>query len=225
MPESPLVQKEAVALSDLESLIADRVKRESETELGFRKRIEREEAEYKATARQLAGKYKVDNESLEAQYGRARDEVSQTFQRDTQACKNDYAQKKKEIDDQFKKDHRRAKKVKEETGWQALAFFEGSKEEGVKWRRRADADWRVVLDELHLKKDTAEFVLNRCGKLAANLPEVVEPSPTETPAAPAAAAAADSSRIARRGRRHADRRSAGGHHAAGGPPHDLHPSR
>jgi DNA segregation ATPase FtsK/SpoIIIE, S-DNA-T family len=193
MPESPLVQKETVALSDLESLIADRAKRESETELGFRKRIEREEAEFKAAARQLAGKYKVDNESLEAQYGRARDEVSQTFQRDTQACKNEYAQKKKEIDDQFKKDHRRAKKVKEETGWQALAFFEGSKEEGVKWRRRADADWRVVLDELHLKKDTAEFVLNRCGKLAANLPEVVEPVTEAAPAAPAPADAPASS--------------------------------
>ena len=138
MPESPLVQKEAVALTDLEALIADRAKRESETELGFRKRIEREEAEYKAVARQLAAKFKVDNESLEAQYARARDEVSQTFQRDTQACKNEYAQAKKQIDDQFKKDQRRAKKAKEETGWQALAFFEGSREEGVKWRRGAD---------------------------------------------------------------------------------------
>jgi DNA segregation ATPase FtsK/SpoIIIE, S-DNA-T family len=183
MPESPLVQKEAVALSDLESLIADRAKRESETELGFRKRIEREEAEYKAVARQLAAKYKVDSESLEAQYGRARDEVSQTFQRDTQACKSEYAQAKKQIDDQFKKDHRRAKKAKEETGWQALAFFEGSREEGVKWRRGADSNWRGALDELNLKKDTAEFVLNRCGKLAANLPEAVATSPTETPAA------------------------------------------
>ncbi len=191
MPESPLVQKETVALSDLESLIADRAKRESETELGFRKRIEREETEYKATARQLAAKYKVDSESLEAQYGRARDEVSQTFQRDTQACKNDYAQAKKQIDEQFKKDHRRAKKVKEETGWQALAFFEGSKEEGVKWRRSADSNWRAVLDELHLKKDTAEYVLSRCGRLAANLPDVVATATTEEPAPTVAAAAPD----------------------------------
>ena len=183
MPESPLVQKEAVALSDLEALIADRAKRESETELGFRKRIEREETEYKAIARQLAAKYKVDNESLEAQYARARDEVIQTFQRDTQACKAEYAQAKKQIDEQFKKDHRRAKKAKEETGWQALAFFEGSKEEGVKWRRGADANWHAALDELHLKKDTAEFVLGRCGRLAANLPDAVTPGPSETPAA------------------------------------------
>ena len=134
MPESPLVQKETVALTDLEALIADRAKRESETELGFRKRIEEEEAEYEAGDPARA-KYKVDGESLEAQYGRARDEVGQTFQRDTQACKNEYAQEKKEIEEQFKKEHRRAKKTKEETGWQALAFFEGSREEGVKWRR------------------------------------------------------------------------------------------
>ena len=85
--------------------------------------------------------------------------MSQTFQRDTQACKNDYAQTKKQIDEQFKKDQRRAKKAKEETGWQALAFFEGSREEGVKWRRGADANWHAALDELHLKKETAEYVL------------------------------------------------------------------
>ena len=53
MPESPLVQKETVALSDLEALIAARAKGESETELGFRKRIEREEAEYRAAAKHL----------------------------------------------------------------------------------------------------------------------------------------------------------------------------
>ena len=110
----------------------------------------------------------------------------QTFQRDNQACQNEYAQKKKEIDEQFKKDQRRAKKAKEETGWQALAFFEGSREEGVKWRRGVDASWHAVLDELHLKKETAEFVLKRCGKLAANLPEAVAADRPETPAAPGA---------------------------------------
>ena len=66
MPESPLVQKETVALSDLEALIVARAKGESETELGFRKRIDREEAEYRATAKHYADKYKVDNTALEA---------------------------------------------------------------------------------------------------------------------------------------------------------------
>jgi len=189
MPESPLVQKESIALSDLEALIADRAKRESETELGFRRRIDREEAEYKAAARQLAAKFKIDDESLSAQYARARDEVLQTFQRDSQACKNEYAQAKKQIDDQLKKDQRRAKKAKEETGWQALAFFEGSRDEGVKWRRGGDANWRAELDALAVKKETADFVLHRCGKLAANLPETVASSAPLTPVAEATPAA------------------------------------
>ncbi len=85
MPESPLVQKETVALADLEALIAKRAKDETETETGFRRRIEREENEYRAAARQLAGKYKDDSEALEADYGRARHDVNETHQRDTQA--------------------------------------------------------------------------------------------------------------------------------------------
>ena len=83
-----------------------------------------------------------------------RDEVVQTFQRDTQATKNEYAQAKKQIDDQFKKDQRRAKKAKEEAGWQALAFFEGSRDEGIKWRRgdRGQVGRRAI-DELHVKQE------------------------------------------------------------------------
>ena len=49
---------------------------------------------------------------------------------------------------------------------------------------RADASWHAVLDELHLKKDTAEFVIHRCGRLAAKLPEgvpAIPAAPSETP--------------------------------------------
>jgi len=183
MPESPLVQKETVALNDLEALIAARAKGESETELGFRRRIDREEAEYRAATKQLAGKYQVDSESLQAQYSRARDQVVATFERDTQATKDEYAQTKKQIDDQLKKDQRRAKKAKEETGWQALAFFEGSRDEGVKWRRATDADWNGALQELQIKEADAAFILKRCGKLATAMPEPAAASPAETPPA------------------------------------------
>ena len=94
----------------------------------------------------------------------------QTFQRDTQASKDEYAQTKKQIDEQFKKDQRRAKKAKEEAGWQALAFFEGSRDEGVKWRRGTEANWHAAIEDLHIKQETAEFVLKRCGKLAVATP-------------------------------------------------------
>jgi len=183
MPDSPLVQKETVALADLEALIASRSKGETETETGFRRRIEREENEYRATARQLAGKYKVDSEALEADYGRARHEVNETHQRDTQATKSDYAQEKHRIDEQFKKDQRKAKKIKDETGWQALAVFEGTRDDGIKWRRATDANWGGALDELHIRQHEAAVLLRRCGGLAKGSPE-------EESAAAAAAAAA-----------------------------------
>jgi len=183
MPESPLVQKETVALANLEALIAKRAKDETETETGFRRRIEREENEYRAAARQLAGKYKVDNEALEAEYGRARHDVNETHQRDTHATKNDYAQEKQRVDDQFKKDHRRAKKAKEEAGWQALAFFEGTRDDGIKWRRATESRWAGAIDEFHVRQDEAAHLLNQCGRLAKGSPE-------EDAAALAAAAAA-----------------------------------
>jgi len=182
MPESPLVQKETVALNDLEALIAARAKGESETELGFRRRIEREEAEYRAASKQLAGKYKVDSESLEAQYARAREQVVQTFERDSRATKDEYAQTKKQIDDQLKKDGRRAKKAKEEAGWQALAFYEGSRDEGIKWRRGTDANWAGVLVDLQMKQADAAFILKRCGKLAASIPESAAAPAADLPA-------------------------------------------
>ncbi len=203
MPESPLVQKETVALSELEALIAARAKGESETELGFRKRIDREEAEYRSAAKHLGDKYKVDNAAMEADYSRARDQVVQTFQRDTQATKAEYDQTKKQNDEQLKKDGRRAKKSKEETGWQALAMFEGQRDEGIKWRRGTDAAWNEEIGFLHQKQADAEYVLKRCGRLAnagpealpatseAPVPPTAEPAATPGENAPADAAAAD----------------------------------
>ena len=117
MPESPLVQIETSSLSDLEALIAARAKGESETEPGFRRRIDREEKEYQAACEQLAAKFEVDLEAMEAEYKRPRQGILQTVQRDTQATEAEFAQTKQQIDDQYKKDQRRAKKAKEETGW------------------------------------------------------------------------------------------------------------
>ena len=149
MPESPLVQKETVALADLEALIAARAKGESETELGFRKRIDREEAEYHATAKHLAEKYKVDNTAMEADYSRAREQVVADVPArhpgDQGRVRADQEANRRAA----KKDSRRAKKTKEETGWQALAMFEGQRDEGIKWRRGTDADWAEEIAFLH----------------------------------------------------------------------------
>ncbi len=189
MPESPLVQIETIALADLEALIASRYKAETETETGFRKRIEREEAEYKAAAKQLAGKFRSDLEALESQYAQAKQQVAQVYARDTQAANNDYAQAKKDQDDLLRKDQKRAKKAKDEAGWQALAVFEGSRDEGVKWRRSADSNWNHALAEFELKKDTVDWVLKKLGSLGRDksAPAAAdEPAQASTPDDPSA---------------------------------------
>src|SRR5262249_60068887 len=81
MPESPLVQIETNSLNDLEALIAARAKGETETETGFRRRIDREEKDYQAASQQLAAQFKVDLEAMEAEYARTRQGVLQTYQR------------------------------------------------------------------------------------------------------------------------------------------------
>ncbi len=76
MPESPLIQKEVAALTDLEAIIAARAKGETETELVFQRRREREEQEFKAAARQLSTRYKTEKAALEAEYQRARTDLA-----------------------------------------------------------------------------------------------------------------------------------------------------
>ncbi len=185
MPESPLVQIETDSLNDLEALIAARAKDETETETGFRRRIDREEKEYQAGSQQLGGKFKVDLQAMEAEYARAKQAVLQTYQRDSQACDAEYAQVKQQIDDQYKKEHRKAKKAKEETGWHALTVFEGTRDEGTKWRRATEANWSIAIDELHVRQEEANHLLKRCGKLA-----TAAPAEQETILAAAAAARA-----------------------------------
>ena len=195
MPESPLVQIETDSLNDLEALIAARAKERPRPRLGFRRRIDREEKEYQAGSQQLGGKFKVDLQAMEAEYARAKQAVLQTFQRDSQACDAEYAQIKQQIDDQFKKEQRKAKKAKEETGWHALAVFEGTRDEGTKWRRATEANWSIAIDELHVRQEEANLLLKRCGKLA-----TATPAEEETILAAAAAArAAAPAPAARRG--------------------------
>jgi hypothetical protein len=155
MPESPLIQIETNSLNELEALIADRAKREADIELGFGRRRDREKKEYQAAAQQLSERYKVDDESLRAEYARKRQEVASIFQRDTKARQDEYAQAKQQADDQFKKEHRRAKKIRDEAGMQALMFFEGTREEGTKWRRATEANWSHTIQDLQVNHETA----------------------------------------------------------------------
>ena len=171
MPESPLIQIETNSLNELEALIADRAKREADIELGFGRRRDREKREYQAAAQQLVGKFKVDDESLKAEYARKRQEVAATFQRDTKATEDSYAGAKQQADEQFKKEQKRAKKTKDEAGWQALAFFEGTRDEGIKWSRAAQANWSHAIQDLHVNQETAEVLLKGLGRMTVATPE------------------------------------------------------
>ncbi len=127
MPESPLVQKEVAALTDLEALIAVRAQGETETELVFHRRREREDQEYRAASRQLSARYKVEQAAMEAEYQRTRDEILQAFERENQATGAEYSQVKQKTDAQARSETRRARKAHEETRWQALAMYEAAR--------------------------------------------------------------------------------------------------
>lgn len=140
MPESPLVQKEVAALSDLEALIATRAKAETETELVFHRRREKEDKEYRAASRQLSARYQTEKAALEAEYQQRRDEISQAFERENQAIGAEYSALKQKINAQAKTERSRAKKAHEDTRWQALAMYEAARRVGQGTQaRRGDA--------------------------------------------------------------------------------------
>ena len=198
MPESPLIQIETKSLEELQALIADRAKRESDIELGFGRRRDREKKEYQQAAQQLAGKFKVDDESLRSEYARKKQEAEAVFRRDTQATEAAYTGAKQQADETFRKEQRRAKKVADEARMQALMFFEGTRDDGVKWRRATEANWSAAMQDLEINRETAEVLFKGLGKMAVATPEeetaamaayearpVAPPEPAE-PADPAA---------------------------------------
>ena len=192
MPESPLVQKETVALTDLEALIVARAKGESETELGFRKRIDREEAEYKhrgqAPCRQIQGRQRGHGGRLRE----ARDDPSsRRFSAIRQATKAEYAQTKKQIDDSSRKTSAGPRNPRKKPAGRRWRCLKGQRDEGIKWRRGTEAAWNEEIAFLHAEQDNAEYVLKRCGRLAQAPPEAPSPdalaaaATSETAAPPA----------------------------------------
>ncbi len=171
MPESPLSKSRPPRCNDLEALIAARAKDETETETGFRRRMDREEKEYQAASQQLAGKFKVDDWSpwRPSMRGR-RSRSSRPTSAIPRRARPSTPQTKQQVDDQFKKEQRRAKKAKEETGWQALTVFEGTRDEGIKWRRATEANWSHRDRGAARPPGEAEFLLKRCGRLARGHP-------------------------------------------------------
>ncbi|HMF37294.1 MAG TPA: hypothetical protein VKF17_11665, partial [Isosphaeraceae bacterium] len=186
MPESPLVQKEVAALTDLESLIAARAKGETETELVFHRRREKEDQEYRAASRQLSSGYKAEKAALEAEYQRTRDEILQAFERENQTTGAEYSQVKQKIDAQAKTERSHARKAHEETRWQALAMYEAARDGTVKSRKRDEEMLASTRADFENVKAAADPVLERCRSLAGP-----EPSATALPVPDARTTSAD----------------------------------
>ncbi|MGO9598952.1 MAG: FtsK/SpoIIIE domain-containing protein [Isosphaeraceae bacterium] len=172
MPESPLIEKEIAVLAALEALVADRAKGQSETELLFLRRREKEEHEYKSAARQLSTRYKSEKAALEADYQRARGEIVQRFEKETQAITTEYAQVKQKIESQHKTERVRARKAQEEMHWQSMAVFEAGRDGTVKTRKQHEERLAAVRADFQTIQDAADPVLIRCKKYAGPDPGV-----------------------------------------------------
>jgi hypothetical protein len=166
MPESPLIQSEITALADLQALIVNRAKGETETELTFRRRNEREDRDYRSSSHQLSSRYKNEKESLETEYKGVRETIVQTFERETQAARAEYSQVKQKIESQFKSDRSRAKKAQEETRWQALAMYEAARDGAIKSRKKDEETLALTRADFQAVRDAAIPVLERCRRLA-----------------------------------------------------------
>ncbi len=177
MPESPLVQKEIAALTDLESLVAHRAKVETEVEQNFKRRRDREEQEYRQTAQEITSRFKAESEALQAEYEKVKAAVARKAQAETQATEAEYAQAKQKVEAQFKSERSKSKKSSEETRWQALAMYEAGRDNTVKMRKSDEEALAATRHHFQEVQEIAEVVMARCAKLAGPEIPVAETAP------------------------------------------------
>ncbi|MBV8486854.1 MAG: hypothetical protein JO161_01110, partial [Planctomycetaceae bacterium] len=183
MSESPLIEKEITVLSELDKLVADRVKGQSETELLFLRRREKEENEYKSAAQQILTLYKTEKAALEAEYQRERAEIVKRFEEETRAVTSEYAQVKQKIESLHKIERIGARRAQEEMHWQATAMFEAGRDGTVKTRKQSEERLASIRANFQNIQDAADTVLIRCHKYAGKDPGVL-PVPGEQPGLP-----------------------------------------
>ncbi|WP_165068799.1 FtsK/SpoIIIE domain-containing protein [Paludisphaera rhizosphaerae] len=189
MPESPLIQKEVEALTDLEGLIARRAKLETEIEQTFKRRRDREDQEHRQAQQELAVRYKAESEALQAEYDKVKAAIVRKAQADTQAVEAEYGQVKQKIEAQFKSERAKAKKTSDESRWQSLAMYEAARDNTVKRRKVLDEGLAASSRDLEHLRDIAEVVLARNAKLAGpafEVPPTTDVRPPEAPETPEA---------------------------------------
>src|SRR5262245_61768407 len=131
-PSSSLIEREAIALTTLEQLAAERARAESETEKAFRARREEEERAYEAAKNRVTTLARTDTQETKGRYLAAREKARQTAETETKAVEAEYEEARKTIAVRARKAQAAAKKTQEEARWQALAVFEAGKDASIK---------------------------------------------------------------------------------------------
>ncbi len=229
MPESPLIQIETNSLKDLEALIEDRAKRESDIELGFGRRRDREKKDYQANAQQLAEKFQLDDQTLKAEYKRKRQEVEARLPAGYQGHRGrlhpGQAAGRRPVP-------QGAAPGQEGQGRGRHAgadVLRGDARGGEEVAATTDANWSGAVQDLGIYQETAEVLFKRLGKMTAATDDeaakivadweariaAAPPPEAEPHADPEATDDPETSRAARPGRRQ----------PADPPPHPDHPHR
>jgi len=178
MPESPLIQKEVDALADLEGLIAQRAKVETEVEQNFKRRRDREEQEHRQAVQEFSARTKAEAAALQAEYDKVRAAIARKAQADSQAVEAEYAQVRQKLESQLKSERSKAKKASDESRWQSLAMYEAARDNTIKRRKVLDDALAAAIGDLEHLHALADPVLARTARLAGPGEVAVEPTTT-----------------------------------------------
>jgi hypothetical protein len=180
MSETSLVEREAAALHTLERLAAERARAESETEQGYRIRVETEERGFQQALGKLTKAAEAEIATTEARYKSLLGELQSKFQVERQAAEREYAAVKSKTAAQTKTALKAAKREHEETRWQLLAVFEAAKDSAVKQNKQREADLAAAAELLQTIKDEANRSLEPCRRF---FPPSAPGEPASEPAA------------------------------------------
>jgi len=159
MSESSLVEREAAVLHALERLAAERARAESETEQGYRLRVETEERGFQEALAKLTRAATTEIGTTEARYRTVQAELNSKFQADRQVLKKEYDEVRGKIATRARTAAKAAKREHEETRWQLLAVFEAAKDSAQKRNKQLEAELTAATDLLRSLKDQADGAL------------------------------------------------------------------
>ena len=139
-------------MQTLERHVAERVKSESDTERGFRRRREDEERAYQANRQRVTATARQDTTDTKAKYQSVLDEVNSQADTETKTLETSYAEVKKSIVAKVNSAKIAAKKKAEEAKWQSLALFEAGKDAVLKQYKEHEQEIKKAAEQVQTIK-------------------------------------------------------------------------